>query len=422
MTGGGSTRGEHLFADGRRFRSGAGLIARIVAGPVEKLVEQIGARLARGRLDVTLPDGRRRQFRAPAPGPTGQVTIHDGRALLRLVTGGSVGWFQAWEAGEWTSTDPVSLFQLFSDNGPELGETGRSSGPWRLIGRMFHRLRRNSKRGSEANISAHYDLGNDFYTAWLDPTLTYSSALFTAGQAQDLETAQVAKVDALADRVAVTAGESVLEIGCGWGFLSRRLASRFGARVTAISLSDEQLAHARVAAAEEGVGGIDYLHRDYRDVTGTFDAVVSCEMVEALGREYWPSYLDAVARALRPGGRAAIQYIAMRDDLFEGYAANADFIQTYIFPGGLLIKASEFRELAEARGLAWRDQLDFGLDYAETLRRWRIAFDEAERDGRLPADFDERFRQLWRFYLMYCEGGFRGGGIVVSQVTLVKGG
>ena len=197
-----------------------------------------------------------------------------------------------------------------------------------------------------------------------------------------------------------------------------RLASHFAARgsdVTAISLSDEQLAWGRAHHP-----GVEFRKQDYRDTAGQFDAVVSVEMVEALGREYWPTFFDCLARNLKPGGRAAIQFIAMRDDLFEGYARNADFIQAYVFPGGLLIKTAEFRRLAAERGLSWEDQEDFGRDYAETLKTWRASFDAAEAKGRLPAGFDRRFCDLWRFYLMYCEGGFRGGAITVSQVTLVK--
>jgi cyclopropane-fatty-acyl-phospholipid synthase len=186
--------------------------------------------------------------------------------------------------------------------------------------------------------------------------------------------------------------------------------------VTAISLSDEQLEWAR----SQNSSGIDFRKQDYRDVTGPFDAIVSVEMVEAVGREYWPAFFDAIARCLRPGGRAAIQFIAMCEEAFDGYARSADFIQTYVFPGGMLIRESEFRRLAAERGLAWTDRTGFRLDYAETLRLWRARFDCAVEEGRLPAGFDRRFVRLWRYYLMYCEGGFRGGAIDVAQVTLVK--
>jgi cyclopropane-fatty-acyl-phospholipid synthase len=324
------------------------------------------------------------------------------------------GWYQAWEAGEWDSPDPVPLFALFMANGDALGSTGRAHGPWRWLARLGHWLHRNTRSGARANIHAHYDLGNDFYAQWLDPTMSYSSALFDHG-ATTLEQGQRAKWQRLAERIGDPA--SVLEIGCGWGGLSGFLAGR-GADVTAISLSDEQLDW----ASAHHPAAIDFRKQDYRDVTGQFDAVVSVEMVEAVGREYWPDFFDMLVCCLKPGGRAAIQYIAMKDSLFEAYAASADFIQAYVFPGGMLVRESEFRALAAERGLRWEDRQDFAPDYAATLKAWRDNFDRALEEGRLPAGFDARFVRLWRYYLMYCEGGFRGGGIEVSQVTLVKTG
>jgi cyclopropane-fatty-acyl-phospholipid synthase len=348
-----------------------------------------------------------------APGFEAKVHLKDWRALLRLATGGSVGWYQAWEAGEWDSPDPVPLFALFMDNAASLGNAGRAHGPWRLIARALHGLHRNTRSGSLRNIHAHYDLGNDFYAAWLDPTMSYSSGRFAGGDF-DLEAGQHRKIETIAARVEGAA--TVLEIGCGWGALARHLAGK-GAAVTAISLSEEQLRW----AGEQG-GTAIFRKQDYRDVTGQFDAIVSVEMVEAVGLGYWPDFFDCIARCLAPGGRAAIQYIAIRDDLFEAYARSADFIQTYVFPGGMLVRESEFRRLAEARGLSWQDEAHFGLDYAETLRIWRERFDLAVEEGRLPPGFDRRFARLWRYYLAYCEGGFRGGGIDVAQVTLVKAG
>jgi len=235
-----------------------------------------------------------------------------------------------------------------------------------------------------------------------------------------LEHAQSNKCGAIVDRLALEPGARVLEIGCGWGTLAGFIADDFGAHVEGISLSDEQLAYARDHYGSPSRGEALFLHRDYREMRGSYDAIASVEMVEAVGREYWPAWFDCIARCLKPGGRAAIQFISIRDELFDAYAASADFIQAYIFPGGLLIRESAFRRLAAERGLEWRDQLHFGLDYAETLRLWRANFDAAVEAARLPAGFDERFVRLWRYYLMYCEGGFRGGGIDVSQVTLIK--
>ena len=379
----------------------------------ERILGRIDAALTSGTIHGVLPDGSRRTLGGHAPGFECEVELRSWNALIRLASNGSVGWYQAWEAGEWCSPDPVPLFALFMQHASRLGDTARAKGPFRHALKMAHLVNRNTHEGARKNISAHYDLGNDFYAAWLDPTMSYSSAL-EPGE-DGLEAAQRRKWDALAARIG--AAPKVLEIGCGWGGLAGFLAAR-GADVTAISLSDEQLAW---AAAHNGAG-VDFRKQDYRDCEGQFDAIVSVEMVEALGREYWPTFMDCIARNLKPGGRAAIQYISMRDDLFDAYAKSADFIQAYIFPGGLLIRTSEFRQLAEERGLAWQDQRDFGGDYAATLEHWRHNFDAAAAAGHLPEGFDEQFCDLWRYYLMYCEGGFRGGGIDVHQVTLVKEG
>jgi cyclopropane-fatty-acyl-phospholipid synthase len=242
--------------------------------------------------------------------------------------------------------------------------------------------------------------------------MSYSSG-YGLAQATSLQNGQHRKWARLSERLGTPA--TLLEIGCGWGSLADHFAHS-GSAVTAISLSREQLAYAR----QHHAPAIDFREQDYRDVERQYDAIVSVEMVEALGREYWPAFMDCIDRNLKPGGRAALQFITMRDDLFDAYARSADFIQAYVFPGGLLISTREFRRLAEARGLAWHDEEAFGQDYAMTLQAWRANFDAAVESGRLPAGFDARFVDLWRYYLMYCEGGFRGGGIDVRQVTLVK--
>ena len=414
MSGESAQRGNVLLESGRRFGSEPGAFARLLAPGFHKLLDRIDQGLETGSICGRLPDGTTRTLGGRKPGFEAEVQIRDWRALLRLATGGSAGWYQAWEAGEWTSPDAVALFAVFAANAATLGDTGRAKGPWRLASRAYHWLNRNTRVQAERNIHAHYDLGNDFYGAWLDPTMSYSSAYRLGPDA--LEQAQRRKWERLSERLGQDdrGPDTLLEIGCGWGALASHFAAR-GSDVTAISLSDEQLAWGRAHHP-----GVEFRKQDYRDTAGQFDAVVSVEMVEALGREYWPTFFDCLARNLKPGGRAAIQFIAMRDDLFESYARNADFIQAYVFPGGLLIKTSEFRRLAAERGLAWEDQEDFGRDYAETLKAWRASFDTAEAKGRLPDGFDRRFCDLWRFYLMYCEGGFRGGAITVSQVTLVK--
>lgn len=393
-------------------------LAHLFAGSFSKVVERIDSGLVHGTIHATLPDGSHRSVGGRGEGPVARISLNSWNALLRLATAGSIGWYEAWVAGEWDSPDPVLIFDLFMRNAATLGDVGRAKGPWRLAGRLLNLLRSNSRAQARRNIAAHYDLGNDFYRQWLDPTMSYSSALWQ-GIAPDasLEEAQANKVDRLADRLNLAPGADVLEIGCGWGFLAQRLAGTRGANVTGISLSDEQLDWARAGA---GLSGVTYRHQDYRDVEGQYDAIASVEMVEAVGREYWPSYFDCLARCLKPGGRAALQYITIRDDLFPAYAASADFIQAYVFPGGLLVSEREFARLAAERGLTWQDRTDFGPDYARTLRLWREALDRAVEEGRLPPGFDPRFLNLWRYYLMYCEGGFRGGGINVSQITLVK--
>ena len=412
---GGPIRGQELLSGGERFAGRPGLFSRLLAPGFRAIVNAVDAGLERGSMLAHLPDGTTRMLGGRAPGFDVRIELKDWRALIRLATNGSIGWYQAYEAGEWECDDMVALFAVMGDNARTLGNTARSSGPFKWAANLAHRLNRNSRSGAERNIAAHYDLGNDFYRAWLDPSMAYSSALGLdpkTGEA-GLEAAQRAKFEAIAQRLGTA--NTVLEIGCGWGSLSDLLAEQ-GAHVTAVSLSEEQLAFAR----DHCSASITLAKRDYRDIEGQFDAIASVEMVEALGREYWPDFMDTIARTLKPGGKAAIQYISMADDLFETYASTAEFIQAYIFPGGLLIKTSEFRDLAEARGLSWQDQTDFGLDYAETLKLWRMRFDRAVEEGRLPAGFDARFVRLWRYYLSYCEAGFRCRNVNVHQVTLTK--
>jgi cyclopropane-fatty-acyl-phospholipid synthase len=417
-------RGAHLVDADRRFATGGGLLARLTAGGFHRFLDRVDQGIAEGSLELALPGGATRVLGNRAPGPEAIVRLHSWRALVRLIASGSVGWYRAWTLGEWSSPDPVSLFDLFMRNGESLGEVGRAKGFGRCVNRLAHRFRSNSRKGARRNIAFHYDLGNDFYSAWLDPSMTYSSAVFAEpiSEVERLEDAQRRKVRTLLDRLEIKAGDHLLEIGCGWGALAEVAARDYGARVTGLTLSAEQKAFADARLGAAGLSDkVSIEIRDYRDVRGSFDAVASVEMVEAVGQEYWPSYLQAIARALRPGGKAALQLISMRESLFAGYAANADFIQTYVFPGGLLICEEKFRAIAERCGLAWRDRRGFGLHYAETLRRWRMRYDIAVAENRLPAGFDTAFHNLWRYYLMYCEGGFRGSGIDVAQVTLVKG-
>ncbi|HVQ09673.1 MAG TPA: cyclopropane-fatty-acyl-phospholipid synthase family protein [Allosphingosinicella sp.] len=416
-------RGKHLVAGDRGFATGGGLAARLFAGGFRALLDRIDGALHHGRIDATLPDGSFHTIGGRGAGPVAIIHLRSWRALVRLVVSGSVGWYVAWARGEWASPDPVQIFDLFMRNAASLGDTARAKGPWRTVNWLAHRMRANDRKRARRNIAHHYDLGNDFYAAWLDPGMTYSSAVFAdlPGTGESLEAAQARKVRLLLERLDLEPGQHLLEIGCGWGGLAEIAARDHGVHVTALTLSAEQKAYADGRLAHAGLADkIDVALIDYRDIEGRFDAVASVEMVEAVGREYWPQYLDSIARMLRPGGKAALQLISIRDELFDRYVANADFIQTYIFPGGLLIGEARFRALAEAAGLEWRDRRGYGLHYAETLRRWRGRYEQAVAAERLPAGFDDAFHSLWRYYLMYCEGGFRGGGIDVAQITLVK--
>jgi cyclopropane-fatty-acyl-phospholipid synthase len=428
-------RGRVLLDASKRFASAPSLLTRLISPGFRTMVRRIDAGLERGSLLAHLPDGTTETLGGRAPGFDAEIELKDWRSLLRLAASGVIGFYQGYEAGEWETPDMVALLTLMSANVRTLGETNRITGPFKWAARIAHRLNRNSKAGSERNIAAHYDLGNDFYEQWLGDHMCYSSALFStepgpskrAQMMDELRVGQLKKMTTIANRANLPYGGRVLEIGCGWGMQALLMAALREVHVDAISLSNEQLElcrYRRDNSPNELFGDVAFRRQDYRDVgkerAGTYDAIVSVEMVEALGREFWPTFMDCVSHNLKPGGRAAIQYISIADDLFDAYAQTVDFIQAYIFPGGMLIRTSEFRALAEERGLEWRDQNDFGLDYAETLRLWHANFDAAVREKRLPAGFDERFIRLWKFYLAYCEAGFRAGNIDVHQITLVK--
>ena len=413
-----ATRGQHLLSADKRFATGGGLLARALAPLFARLVNQLHERIRLGGIDGSVPDGTPRRVGFHAPGPVAVVDLHSWMALVRVATSGSVGWYKAWERGEWSSPDPVRIAELFMANALTLGDVARAKGPARWLNALAHRLRDNAPGKARDNIAAHYDLGNDFYAAWLDPSMTYSAARFVPGDT--LEQAQQRKIALLLDRLELKPGDRLLEIGCGWGALAIAAARR-GASVVGLTLSQEQKDYADARIAEAGLTDkIDIRLTDYRDIDERYDAIASVEMVEAVGARWWPAYLDTISCVLKPGGRAALQYISIDHRLFDRYAASADFIQAYIFPGGMLLDEPAFEALAKARGLSWDDRDGFGLDYAETLRQWRAAYDRAVADYRL-AGFDDRFHRLWRYYLMYCEGGFRGRGIDVAQVTMVKG-
>ena len=375
-------------------------------------------RLAHGSLTMGLPDGSVQHFGAtPGSGPTASLTLRNWEPCKAALKSGDIGFAESYIAGDWTTPNLTDLIKVFIANRRAIEDVVYGSWFGRLVYRVRHLMHRNSKAGSSRNIHAHYDLGNAFYQLWLDDTMNYSSAWFEDDLTRPMQQAQWAKVDRALRLADVKPGDRVLEIGCGWGALAERGATGFGASVTGVTLSTEQLAYARTRT--EGLN-VDLRLQDYRDVKDApFDAICSIEMVEAVGREYWPAYFQSVSRLLKPGGKACIQSIVIDDALFDRYIDSTDFIQQYIFPGGCLPCPREFRREAEAAGLDVIDEFGFGLDYAETLRRWRERF-LSERSRILQLGFDERFMRIWEFYLAYCEAAFAQANIDVVQYTLQK--
>ena len=366
-------------------------------------------KLRGGCLEVRLPDGSCTTF---GDGDTGcTLQVHDEVMFGRVLARGDIGLAEAYLDDQWDSPDIAGLLTLFATNREALRKA--LYGSWRqlLAARLRHWLNRNSRAGSKRNIMAHYDLGNDFYAQWLDPTMSYSAALYREGDDGSLTAGQHAKYGRILDRLQADPGQHVLEIGCGWGGFAERAVAA-GLHLTGLTLSPAQLAWAQHRAPEA-----DLRLQDYRDIAETFDHVVSIEMFEAVGERWWPSYFKTVARALKPGGKAVIQSITLRDDLFAAYRKGTDFIQQYVFPGGMLPSRPAFRAAAAQRGLVVRDEFAFGLHYARTLAEWRSAFETAWPQI-ATLGFDETFRRLWRLYLGYCEAGFRAGSIDVVQFEL----
>jgi len=390
----------------------------IRVGPVMRVMRRWLAQLHEGSLSIVLPDGQVIHHSGDEPGPQAQITLHNWRALRRLLWRGDLGFAEGYIAGDWTSTDLVRLIALGAANLSKLDTVMDGNLPVRLLRRMVHTLRGNSLRGSRRNIAFHYDLGNDFYRPWLDQSMTYSSALaFTHGQT--LEAAQAHKLDRIAHLLDPAPGARVLEIGCGWGALAAHLAER-GAHVTGITLSQEQLAFANDRMVHAGLADrVDVRLCDYRHVTGTFDRIVSIEMLEAVGEAWWPAYFNQIRDRLAPGGRAVLQVITIAEDRFAHYRQAPDFIQHYIFPGGMLPTRSILAQQAGAAGLALAHEEQFAPAYAATLAEWRRRF-EAARDGMAANGFDEPFCRLWNYYLCYCEAGFATGQIDVGLYVLEK--
>jgi len=377
-------------------------------------------RLCHGSLTVQLPDGSMQRFGGEAS-PHATLALHNWNGCAAALKSGDIGFAESYIAGDWSTPNLTELLRVLVKNRTEVEAVIYGSWVGRLFYRARHLLNRNTRANSQKNIHAHYDLGNGFYSLWLDASMNYSSALFNGDLSQPMAQAQDAKVRRALQQAGVQAGHRVLEIGCGWGALAEMATTEMGAHLTGVTLSTEQLDYAQGRMQSLGVAQQAELRlQDYRDIKDApFDAICSIEMVEAVGRAYWPTYFATVARLLKPGGRACIQSIVIDDALYQRYIHSTDFIQQYIFPGGCLPCPRVFREQAEAAGLEVLESHAFGADYAETLRRWRERF-LAQRTAVLANGFDERFVRIWEFYLAYCEAAFEEGNIDVVQYTLRK--
>jgi len=376
------------------------------------------ARLVCGTLSVVTPDGKRFVHSAAAASPAAALTLHRWGALRRLVFGGGVGFAEGYMQGDWSSPDLTALIELAARNLATLPKAPRGAVLAQLAHRLRHHLRANTLKGSRRNIREHYDLGNTFYERWLDRGMSYSSALYRDG-GMTLEAAQTAKQDRILEMLDLKPGHEVLEIGCGWGGLAERLAAE-KCRVTALTLSPAQHAYAGARLSATGLGErVDLRLQDYREVGGYFDRIVSIEMVEAVGEAYWPTYFAALRDRLKPGGCAVLQVITIADERFERYRRTVDFIQRYIFPGGMLPSPSALATEAARAGLVVQSVETFGASYARTLGEWRKRFAAAWPE--LAAmGFSERFRRMWEYYLCYCEAGFRAGTIDVGLWRLAR--
>jgi cyclopropane-fatty-acyl-phospholipid synthase len=380
-------------------------------------------RLKHGTLTVKLPDGSVQRF---GNGQAPQASLHllNWNVCSAALKSGDIGFAESYIAGDWTTPHLTDLLQVFIVNRKEVEDVIYGTWLGRFVYRVKHLLNRNTKANSQKNIHAHYDLGNAFYELWLDGTMNYSSAMFETPETS-MKDAQHAKVRRALRMAQVKLGDRVLEIGCGWGALAEKATQEFGASVVGVTLSTEQLEWANKRMQLEGVAEkADLRLQDYRDIGKTtqdepFDAICSIEMIEAVGREYWPEYFQTVARLLKPGGHACIQSIVIADDLFERYLTSTDFIQQYVFPGGCLPCPKEFRAQAAKAGLQMVDEFSFGQDYAHTLRLWREQF-TAQHAHVLQLGFDERFIRIWEFYLSYCEAAFLEANTDVVQYTLRK--
>lgn len=386
--------------------------------PLRLLVYMLSG-VRKGTLDIYLPNGATRHFEGSEPGPHGVWRIKNAAGLMRhVLASGEVGIGDSYLDDCWDSPDLTRLLEVLYLNEPYYKGPFEKNWLGKLYGYWQHRRKANTKKTARKNIEYHYDLGNEFYKMWLDDTMAYSAGMFIE-PTQTLQDAQINKFRLMYERLDLRPEHTLLEIGSGWGGFAIYAATHSGCRVHSITLSQEQLAEARLRAKRAGVADrVTFEIRDYRDITQTYDRVVSIEMYEAVGEEWWPTYFEAISRALKPGGIAAIQGITINPAIFEHYRTKRDFIQKYIFPGGMLCPPGRFEDLSRTAGLAPLDARFYARDYADTLAQWHVNV-LAVRD-KIVRQFDERFLRMWRYYLSYCECGFRVGSIDLMQITLRK--
>ncbi|MFV3074240.1 class I SAM-dependent methyltransferase [Niveispirillum fermenti] len=387
-----------------------------------RLLLSLAPAIRRGALTVVLPDGRSHRFDGTEPGPHGVLYVRNDRVARRMLFGGKLGFCESYLDGDWTSPDVPALFEMALLNEAELDRAMNGKAWMRAVNFLLHAARPNTKGGSKRNIAYHYDLGNSFYERWLDPSMTYSAAIFAdLDKAEPLDAAQERKYAQIARRMDLRAGHHVLEIGCGWGGFAEYAAGTVGARVTALTISRAQHDYAVERMRRAGLSDrVEIRLQDYRDVTEQFDRIASIEMFEAVGERYWPVFFRSLGDRLKPGGKAALQIITIAEEHFDSYRRGADYIQRYIFPGGMLPSPARLQSEIELAGLRYEGAKGYGLHYARTLDHWQENFQAAwpvlETQG-----FDRRFKRMWEQYLWYCAAGFRVGTIDVLHVGLSKG-
>ena len=372
-------------------------------------------RIEKGELFVRFPNGKSIQFDSGNPGPCAKLHLHNWKLPRKVALGGTIGVAESYMDEDWDSPDVTSMLAFFLVNKTIYGDVAAQSIITNVIENVRHWFNRNTKMGSQKNIAAHYDLGNDFYSLWLDPSMTYSSAIYEDG-ANSLQAAQDAKYRSLANRMGVKKDSHILEIGCGWGGFAEFVAREFGARVTGLTISKEQLKFAQDRIEKAGLSDlVTFKFQDYRDETGKYDHVASIEMFEAVGEEYWPTYFGKINTCLKEGGTAGLQIITIRNEAFEQYRKRPDFIQRYIFPGGMLPSPDALEKVTQEQGLMLESERIFAQDYARTLMEWRMLFWQKWEEVR-KLGFDQRFKRMWEFYLHYCEAGFGTESIDVRQM------